>query len=127
MTPLEAWTVRSPPALSLTLTAGTVAPFTSVASPSITSILCFFIRKATPLFIVAATPRERWMMASKSNAAPVAERPYSLRWDRLSNFSPLLSRALVGMQPQLRQMPPSSARSTMAVFRPSWLARMAAT
>ncbi|MNN64172.1 hypothetical protein D3C81_1795990 [compost metagenome] len=80
-----------------------------------------------PLFIVAATPRERWMMASKSKEAPEADRPYSLRWLRLSNFSPDFSRALVGMQPQFRQMPPRFSRSTMATFRPSWLARIAAT
>jgi hypothetical protein len=35
--------------------------------------------------------------------------------------------ALVGMQPQLRQMPPRFSRSTIAVLRPSWAARIAAT
>ena len=68
-------TEREPPAFRAMTTLGAPAPFSSFASPSITSTLCFFIRKATPLFIVAATPRERWMMASKSNDAPVADRP----------------------------------------------------
>ena len=31
------------------------------------------------------------------------------------------------MQPQLRQMPPRFSRSTIAVFRPNWAARIAAT
>src|SRR6185437_16328580 len=37
------------------------------------------------------------------------------------------SSALVGMQPQLRQMPPRCSRSTTAVFIPSCAARIAAT
>ena len=37
------------------------------------------------------------------------------------------SSALVGMQPQLRQMPPMFSRSTTAVLRPSCAARIAAT
>ena len=37
------------------------------------------------------------------------------------------SSALVGMQPQFRQMPPRCSRSTTAVFMPSWAARIAAT
>ena len=35
--------------------------------------------------------------------------------------------ALVGMQPQLRQMPPRCSRSTTATFRPICAARIAAT
>ena len=54
---------------------GAALPFSSLASPSITSILFFFIRNATPLFICAATPRERLMMASKSNPTLSALRP----------------------------------------------------
>src|SRR6476661_7142541 len=44
-----------------------------------------------------------------------------------SNTCADLSRALVGMQPQLRQMPPSDSRSITATFSPSCEARMAAT
>ncbi len=44
-----------------------------------------------------------------------------------SNISEACSRALDGMQPTFRQVPPRVAReSTQAVFRPSWPARMAA-
>ena len=37
------------------------------------------------------------------------------------------SSALVGMQPQLRHIPPISSRSTIATLRPSCDARIAAT
>jgi hypothetical protein len=37
------------------------------------------------------------------------------------------SSAFVGMQPQLEQMPARCSRSTIAVFRPSCAARIAAT
>src|SRR3990172_3922721 len=36
-------------------------------------------------------------------------------------------RALLGMQPQLRQRPPTWSRSMTTALRPSWAARMAAT
>ena len=41
--------------------------------------------------------------------------------------SEVRSSALVGMQPQLRHMPPMFSRSTTAVLRPSCAARIAAT
>jgi hypothetical protein len=41
--------------------------------------------------------------------------------------SDVRSSALVGMQPQLRQMPPMFSRSTTAVLSPSCAARIAAT
>ena len=44
-----------------------------------------------------------------------------------SNISEACNSALDGMQPTLRQVPPSVPRfSMMAVFRPSWPARIAA-
>ncbi len=70
-----ACTVRSPPAFSLITALGAGEPFSSRASPSITSILFFFIRKPTPEFSVAATLRERWTTLSKSYAGFSAERP----------------------------------------------------
>ena len=58
---------------------------------------------------------------------PSAFSPNSLarciRW----NTSDERSSALVGMQPQLRQMPPMCSRSTQATFSPSCAPRMAAT
>ena len=63
-----------------------------------------------------------------------ASRPRSARRARRSGarasskFSLDCSSALLGMQPMLRQVPPSVARrSTQAVFRPSCAARMAQT
>jgi hypothetical protein len=44
-----------------------------------------------------------------------------------STNSALASRALEGMQPQLRQTPPSLARSMQAVLKPSCAARIAPT
>ncbi len=67
--------VRLPPALRATVTFGTGAPFSSLAVPNSTSILCFFIRKATPPSIFFATPRERSMIFGKSKLAPLADRP----------------------------------------------------
>ncbi len=46
-----------------------------------------------------------------------------IRW----KISEVLSNALVGMHPQLRQMPPRCSRSITTVERPSCAARIAAT
>lgn len=70
-----ACTVRLPPAFKATTTFGAGAPFSSLASPSITSILCFFIRKAMPPDMFLATPRERSMILPKSNEAFSTDRP----------------------------------------------------
>ena len=48
------------------------------------------------------------------------------RWNSWST-SALRRRALVGMQPQFRQMPPGRSASTTATRWPSWAARIAAT
>ncbi len=53
-------------------------PPSSVAAPMNTSTLFFFIRKPTPLFILSATPRERFTTAAKStctSAPSPIERP----------------------------------------------------
>jgi hypothetical protein len=44
-----------------------------------------------------------------------------------SNSSATWIIALEGMQPTLRQLPPSLVLSTMTVSRPNWPARMAQT
>src|SRR5579875_443182 len=46
---------------------------------------------------------------------------------RMCAISALRSSALDGMHPTLRQTPPQYCFSMMAVLRPSWLARIAAT
>ncbi len=58
--------VRSPPAESATTTPGAEEPAFSDAAPLTTSILFFFIRKATPAESCLATLRERSTMAPKS-------------------------------------------------------------
>ena len=45
----------------------------------------------------------------------------------LANSSAAWIRALDGMQPTFRQVPPGFTASTMTVSRPSWPARMAQT
>ena len=80
-----------------------------------------------PLEMRLATSRLRLITAGKSTSIVPALRPNSLaRWNR-SSTSAVRKSALVGMQPQLRQMPPSSAFSTQATRSPSCAARMAAT
>ncbi len=55
--------------------------------------------------------------------------PIVSKWVMASWYiSEAWSMALDGMQPTLRQVPPSVSRpSTQAVFRPSWAQRMAQT
>ena len=99
----------------------------SVASPITTAILFFFIRWPTPELSCFATARERFTTASRSKPTFSALSPNSLarciRW----KISEVRSSALVGMQPQFRQMPPRFSRSTMTVESPSCAARIAAT
>ena len=54
--------------------------------------------------------------------------PHSFACRAISRACACSSNALVGMHPQMRQVPPSAfCFSTTAVFRPSWAARIAAT
>ncbi len=61
-----ALSARSPPAFSATVTPGAGSPFASVAVPSTTLILCFFIRNATPPESCLATARDRAITLPKS-------------------------------------------------------------
>ena len=99
----------------------------SFAAPWMTVTLFFLRRCETPPDSCLATPRERFTIASRSKPIPSAFRPKSfarsIRW----KISDDRSIALVGMQPQFRQMPPSSARSITATFSPSCAPRIAQT
>ncbi len=88
-----------------------------LALPLMNSILFFFIRNSTPLLSLAATSRERLMVLDQScPMVPSILRPQaSFSWS-FSMSSALERRALVGMQPQLRQTPPSLSRSMMATL-----------
>ena len=99
----------------------------SLASPGMTVILCFFIRKLTPSESCFDTARLRATILAMSNLKLSAEKPNSSSRCIRCQISLDRSSALVGMQPQFRQMPPMRSRSTTAVFRPSWAQRMAQT
>src|SRR5579872_5049011 len=99
----------------------------SLAEPSNTVILFLRIKCATPEDNCLAMARERFTTLSISKRDSTGAKPKSGRWCSRWLISDVRSSALVGMQPQLRHMPPSWSRSTMAVFMPSCAARMAAT
>jgi hypothetical protein len=125
---------RAPVATMMCLAVRARSPTVSVplpvsfAVPTTCAILFLRNRNATPFEIFSETSRLRLTIAARSGrTVPSRMIPNSwARWNS-SRTSAERSSALVGMQPQLRQMPPSSARSTHAVLRPSWAARMAAT
>ena len=95
--------------------------------PSMYSTLFFFRRKATPLVSFSTTCRLRSIALPKSGWISLTVIPKSAALLNKLRTSAFLSNALLGMQPQLRQTPPTSSFSTNAVFRPSWPARIAAT
>src|SRR6185436_2711585 len=82
---------------------------------------CFMppIQVARPSVECFTTPSLRRLTALMSMANFPVEKPYSApRWATWAARA-LATRVLVGMQPLLTQVPPSSLRSTSAVFRPS--------
>ena len=92
-----------------------------------TVTLFFFIKWLIPPESRAATPRERSTTALRSISALPTVMPKSLAWSIKCLTSAERNKALVGMHPQLRQIPPKFSRSTTAAFSPNWLARIAAT
>ncbi len=118
-------TSRVPPAASATLTRPGAE---MVPVPWTTSILFLRSRKATPstLPLTPSSLKASILARSSLGAAsiPMAAKP----WLASSKASEACSRALEGMQPTLRQVPPWVARfSTTATLSPSWAARMAHT
>jgi hypothetical protein len=96
----------------------------------IQSILFFLNNSSTPpvspltiLSFLVCT----WAMSMPTAACPMV-RPHSCQFCATLSAWACSSSALVGMQPQLRHVPPSTgARSTTAVRSPSCAARIAAT
>jgi hypothetical protein len=78
--------------------------------------LFFFIRKATPLLSLPATSRLRPMTLSQSNFDLARSQAPVLLVGELLHELGVGQQALEGMQPQLRQTPPSLARSMQAVL-----------
>eukprot|EP01133_Synstelium_polycarpum_P025007 gene25008-30012_t len=62
-----------------------------------------------------------------SNWTDAELNPYVSNSLKVCATSAPCSIALVGIQPQLRQIPPRRSRSTSATFNPNWAARIAAT
>ena len=111
---------------SLRATSIEVAPV-SVPQPSISSTLFFFMRKWTPLTMLADTWRERAWVGPKDIVASPSMPYLALScWSRCASSAFLMS-ALLGMQPTLRQTPPQYFFSTTATLFPSCDARIAAT
>ena len=108
----------------------TLPPPSSRPLPVMRSILCFLNRKSMPpVRPLTILSLRAWTAAMSMEMAPGGSTsPHSFdSWAILSAWA-CSSSALVGMQPQFRQVPPSTgARSMQAVRRPSWAARMAAT
>ncbi len=98
------------------------------AEPSTCSILFFLNRAWMPLFRLPATVRLRPMTLEKSwETLPVFTPQSPASWAAQWYSSAACSSALVGIQPQLRQTPPSLSRSTHATRMPSCAARIAPT
>ena len=93
-------------------TISTPRPWSRVFTPPVS---CF-----TTLSLRASIQSQRTVGAATSM-------PKSFAWRICSSRCAETIHALVGMQPQFRQVPPSSSFSTTALRRPSWAARMAAT
>ncbi len=107
--------------------ATSISPFAfSLPKPITTSILFFFIKNCTPLLILSATPRLRFITASKLGV-PLASIPKSFACLISSSTWALFNNALVGIQPQFRQTPPRLSFSIIAVLKPNCDARIAAT
>ena len=79
-----------------------------------------------PIVNFLLTLRERFTTLPRSKLTSDTLTPNSPALPTMWKTSAERSSALVGMHPQLRQIPPRCSRSTTATFRPSWLPRMAA-
>ncbi|MNY05166.1 hypothetical protein D3C86_1378750 [compost metagenome] len=92
---------------------------TSLPRPLKTSILFFFIRKPRPEVCFLTTAFERSTALLKSGLMPSTVMPNWSECLMVCSTEAFLSSALVGMQPQFKQVPPSSSASTTATLRPS--------
>ena len=106
----------------------TVLGEVSWAEPMYESTLFFLNRKPMPLVICFTT----WSLRASMAVTSICTSPVWMPWWAslcLASWKrwELSSRALEGMQPMFRHVPPRNWRSTQATFRPSCAARMAAT
>src|SRR4051812_1006691 len=112
-------------AVTFSLPTCTVFGATTLATPNFDWTLYFLNRPSIPLLSLEATARLLEIICAKSHELwPV--KPKVLPWFcTISTRCALVSNALVGMQPQFRQMPPSLSRSTQRTRLPSCPARIA--
>ena len=98
-------------------------------APRNDATLFFLNRNSMPLVVAPTTSPLRFIICAKSSLGAATTMPCAARsWPASSNRWEDCRRALEGMQPTLRQVPPSVARfSTTATFMPSCAARIAAT
>ena len=90
------------------------------ASPSTYSTPLLLKRVATPLVMRPTMTCLCFIIAARSRRRPPARMPWSSRPSCSSTQRWLASsRALLGMQPACRQVPPSQPRSTQTTFMPS--------
>jgi hypothetical protein len=110
---------------------GDPSPGAAVIFPSpFSQVTLFFLnRNSTPLTLAPTTSALRACIRPRSRLTWPTSTPCSASlWFASSKCSEDCSSALEGMQPTLRQVPPSVARfSTQATFMPSCAARMAQT
>ncbi len=118
---------NSPPS-SATVWRPSFAGPVSLPHPRTTSTLFFFIRNCRPLACLSTMPCLRFWIAPQFSETPaVFSSPSSMPSFTWSKTSALNSKALVGMQPTCRQVPPRNGSFSMrAAFSPSCPARMAA-
>ena len=106
----------------------TLPPESTLPAPFSQSILFFLNRKATPLTFDATVASLCAIIFLRLSLGVTSTPSSSKPWPASANISEAWSRAFDGMQPMLRQVPPSVAFfSTTAVFRPSCAALMAQT
>ena len=99
---------------------------TNDASPRTNSTPLALKSVFTPLTFALTTSVLNFATASRSTSAFATFRPIAPACSMWRITSPTWSSALVGMQPQLRQTPPTSSRSMQTTFLPSCARRMAA-
>jgi hypothetical protein len=109
-------------AFTSTLPGAAMAP-----APLIQSTLFFLNRNSTPLVRAVTLSSFCFSICGRSSCGSTLMPRLAKPVLASSNMCEALSRALEGMQPTFRQVPPSVLRfSTQATFRPSWPARIAA-
>jgi hypothetical protein len=104
--------VCAPVSFAVPRTISTWRPWSRVLTPPVICFTTFCLRSISQSQLIRGSPTSI---------------PNSFARLICSKRCPVPIQALVGMHPQLRQVPPSSSFSTTAVLRPSWAARMAAT